>query len=343
MSANNIENSGGQAANGENQAVAQPHGRIRKKLKMVNLSASDLARQNYQHAIDRFEELGPDLRNRVDDHRALVANAAQALTDAIGDGSREVCEERLNTIKEFERDRDTALARYFDLKQASDDAQVQLDELNQNTIDHAAWARDRDSLATRLRGGECTQMAILLSHNQVLDLFRRFKRVYDQGHDMSGVVDKFIAGLSHFSKLKVLARMAYFDNKRANDMRANLKKEAIAADVLNDQARTLVTLRQGIKARTTASLADREQLIAWDIENRISIFMLAAAEESGGTLPENFDQWAEDTGDHQAASPRGEKRKRKDAYANVSRDLMNENQGLSGVSDLAPTCHKALF
>lgn len=139
--------------------------------------------------------------------------------------------------------------------------------------------------------------------------------------------------------------MAYFDNKRANDMRANVKKEAIAANVLNDQERTPATLRQGIRARTTASLADREQLIAWDIENRISIFMLAAAEESGGTLPGNFDQRAEDAGD-QAASPRGEKRKRKDVSAAVSKTLMNESQGLSDVNDLAPifiTSHKALF
>lgn len=166
-----------------------------------------------------------------------------------------------------------------------------------------------------------------------MSVFKRFKRVADGG-DLSKIGDKFIAGLSHFSKLKVLARMAYFDSKRASDMRANVKKEAIAANVLNDQERTLATLRQGIRARTTASLADREQLIAWDIENRISIFMVAAAEESGGTLPENFDQRAEDAGD-QAASPRGEKRKRKDTYAAMSKTLMSENQGLSGVSDLA--------
>lgn len=158
----------------------------------------------------------------------------------------------------------------------------------------------------------------------------RAPSVSDHGGDLSGVVDKFIAGLSHFSKLKVLARMAYFDNKRAN-----VKKEAIAADVLNDQERTIVTLRQGIKARMTTSLSDREQLIAWDIENRASIFMLVVAEESGGNLPDDFDQRAENAGD-QAESPRGEKRKRKDVYAAVSRTLMNENQGLSGVSDLAP-------
>lgn len=118
-------------------------------------------------------------------------------------------------------------------------------------------------------------------------------------------------------------------------MRANFKKEAITADVLNDQERTIVTIRQGIKARTTASLSDREQLIAWDIENQASVFMLVVAEESGGNLPDDFDQWAEDAGD-QAASPRGSKTKRKDVYVTVSKTLMSENQGLSGVSDLAP-------
>lgn len=132
---------------------------------------------------------------------------------------------------------------------------------------------------------QCLLGPAALADKEAVTVFRRFKRV------------KLIAGLSHFSKLKVLARMAYFDSKRASDMRANVKKDAIAANVLNDQERTLATLRQGIKARTTASLADREQLIAWDIENRISIFMLAAAEESGGTLPENFDQWAEGAGE----------------------------------------------
>lgn len=144
---------------------------------------------------------------------------------------------------------------------------------------------------------QCLLGPAALADKEAVTVFRRFKRVSDHGGDLSGVVEKLIAGLSHFSKLKVLARMAYFDSKRASDMRANVKKEAIAANVLNDQERTLATLRQGIKARATASLADREQLIAWDIENRISIFMLAAAEESGGTLPENFDQWAEDDGE----------------------------------------------
>lgn len=96
-----------------------------------------------------------------------------------------------------------------------------------------------------------------------------------------------------------------------------------------------MTLRQGIKARTTASLSDREQLIAWDIEDRVSVFRLLVAEESGGILPDAFDQWAEDAGD-QAASPRGSKRKRKDVYAAVSKTLMSEKQGLSGVSELAP-------
>lgn len=132
---------------------------------------------------------------------------------------------------------------------------------------------------------QCLLGPAALADKEAVTVFRRFKRV------------KLIAGLSHFSKLKVLARMAYFDSKRASDMRANFKKEAIAANVLNDQERTLATLRQGIKARATASLADREQLIAWDLENRISIFMLAAAEKSGGTLPESFDQWAEDAGE----------------------------------------------
>lgn len=126
-----------------------------------------------------------------------------------------------------------------------------------------------------------------------------------------------------------MARIAYND-----DQLATVKEEATRENVLDDQQQTVVTLWQGIKARATASMADREQLLAWDIENRISIFMLAAAEESGGTLPENFDQWAEDAGD-QAASPLGEKRKRKDTYATMSKTLMSENQGLSGVSDLA--------
>lgn len=139
-------------------------------------------------------------------------------------------------------------------------------------------------------------------------------------------------------KLEILMRAMLRAGHRPalynDDQLAAVKEEATRENVLDDQQQTLVTLWQGIKARVTASMADREQLLAWDIENRISIFMLAAAEESGGTLPENFDQWAEDAGD-QTASPRGEKRKRKDTYGAVSKTLMSENQGLSGVSDLA--------
>lgn len=61
--------------------------------------------------------------------------------------------------------------------------------------------------------------------------------------------------------------MAYYDDL-AKIM------EVISDNVLNYQQRTLVSLRQGIKARTTASMREREQLIAWDIENRIAVFML---------------------------------------------------------------------
>lgn len=74
-----------------------------------------------------------------------------------------------------------------------------------------------------------------LTDKEAVTVFKRFKRVSHHGGDLSGVIDKFIAGLSHFSKLKVLTRMAYFDNKRANDMRANVKKKAITADVLKSE------------------------------------------------------------------------------------------------------------
>lgn len=86
---------------------------------------------------------------------------------------------------------------------------------------------------------------------------------------------KLTSGLSYFSKLRVLARVAHYDDLK------KVKKEAVGDDALNDQEHTLASLRQGIKARTTASMKGRERMISRDIENRIAIFMLVVAEESG--------------------------------------------------------------
>lgn len=297
-------------------------------LKMVNLSATDLARQNLQRTIDRCIEDVPTLRNRINDHIILVARATQELSDALEDGGREVCQQRLDIVKEFERGRDTAFEQYFDLMQADTDAEARLAELNRTTVDRAAWRGDRDSLATRLRGGECTQMAILLPVSQVVELFKRFRRVSDHGLELQTMAAKFTARLSHFLKLRVLARIAYYDDLE------KVKKEVIGDNVLNDQQRTLASLRQGIKSRMTASMKEREHLIAWDIENRIAVFMLVVAEETGN-LPNDFDHWAEDLPGNQPRSPRGEKRKRADIYAAVSQTLITENSGRSSVSHLA--------
>lgn len=138
---------------------------------------------------------------------------------------------------------------------------------------------------------------------------------------------KFTSGLSHFSKLRVLARVAYYDDLEK-------VKEAVGDDALNDQERMVASLRQGIKAGTPASMKEREQMIPRDIENRIAMFMLVVAEESGGNLPDDFDHWAEDAGDR-PQSPRGEKRNRGDIYAAVGKALITENPGRSSVSYLA--------
>ncbi|KAG6368220.1 hypothetical protein INS49_002421 [Diaporthe citri] len=135
------------------QAEHQPIGQMRM-LKMVNLSACDLARRNLQRTIDRCIEDVPNLRNWINDHRIRVGSASQELSDALEDGGREVCQQRLDAVKEFERDRGTAFERYFHLKQTRTNAEAELAELDRTTIGRAAWRRDRGSLAIRLRGGE---------------------------------------------------------------------------------------------------------------------------------------------------------------------------------------------
>lgn len=67
----------------------------------------------------------------------------------------------------------------------------------------------------------------------------------------------------------MLARMVYNDQRLAAD-----KQEVLTDDEMSDQLRTLATLRQGIRSRTAKSIAEREQLIIFDIENLIAVFML---------------------------------------------------------------------
>lgn len=83
---------------------------------------------------------------------------------------------RLDAIKGFRRAGHRASEDYLELKQTRADAEAQLAELNRTTQDRAAWRRDRDTLAMRLRGGERLQMAVLLLNGQVIGLFKRFKR-----------------------------------------------------------------------------------------------------------------------------------------------------------------------
>ncbi|KAG6368221.1 hypothetical protein INS49_002422 [Diaporthe citri] len=77
-------------------------------------------------------------------------------------------------------------------------------------------------------------------------------------------------------------------------------------------------------------MKEREQLIAWDIENRIAVFMVVVAEETGG-LPNDFDHWAEDAG-------------AENTYSNGAWGSAGDGKGWGGVlTDEACREHEALI